>query len=994
MSHRRALAPILVGRTSQLRELEDHFHASEQGSGRLVVVAGEAGVGKTRLVAEFVERLRQEDRAEILEGHCYDEDPAVPFGPVIEALRGWMRRKGQGVIADPAGPWLGDLARLLPELGQSSPPAGEAEAAAQKRRVFEGLYQVLRPGPTQAPRLLLLEDLHWSDQTSQELLRSLVRSIDDDRVLILATYRRDELHRRHPLTHWLAELGRERLLSEVDLAPLNPEDVAGMVGAILGRAAPPGFVGALYDRTGGNPFFVEEILKSIMESEDMEAVVESAQHGRGLERWQIPLSVRDSVVGRTAGLDETASQVLKYAAVIGRAFDFELLLGLTGLREEQLLASIATLMERQLVSEIRQEGGDRFEFRHALTREAIYEDLLGREKRRMHLEVLQAIEQTRALEGNGRVDQLAYHSLKARELEKAARYAELAGERAAKMCAFREAVAHYEVALELRETGSPREKADLLDRLGQAAHPIGVSSVTIRYWNEARALYEEIGDVPSVAQMDLRLSRISWEAGDPKAAFTYAQSALAGLEAGPPSKDLAYAYSTLSQLHMLSSRPEEGIRWGEKAIALAEELGDERTRVHALNNIGVSLSEVGEIERGLASLEESLERALRLGLAFDTARACNNMAEILLVLGRIERAMEMYRLGVRKGEESGADLSRGFVFGNMGAILTFQGKWTEAEEMLARGMRLGEAGMPVVRLVAQPQMARLHLMRGESETGLGLLEEIRPDVDRGGEYQNLRDVYPLMAACLYRLGRRTEALEILDQIYDVWRKVGPITGGVLMMAEAAALYVAMDVRHKAEALVEGLRQVAGKTSTPWTRAWFTESEGLLTRRDDAAGSARRFSAALEEWNAMGLAPFAARSMMRRAEASLAAGGDREDSQRDLERAGKVFESLGARDDLEDLAAVRSAHGLTRVAAREEGGPLASLTPREREVLALLAGGLTNREIARRLVISAKTAEIHVGNILGKLGLKSRAQAAALAARHGLADAAGPQAGKT
>ena len=913
---------------------------------------------------------------------------------MIEALRGWMRRNGAAVITDPAGPWLGDLARLLPELGESSPAAGVAEAAAQKRRVFEGLYHVLRPGPATVPRLLLLEDLHWSDQTSQELLRSLVRAIEEDRVLILGTYRRDELHRRHPLTHWLAELGRERLLSEVDLAPLGPEEVARMVDGILGRAAPPGFVGAVYDRTGGNPFFIEEILKSLMESEDMQAAVESAQHGRGLERWQIPLSVRDSVVGRTTGLDDTASQVLKYAAVIGRAFDFELLLGLTGLREEQLLSAITALVERQLVAEVRQEGEDRYVFRHALTREAIYEDLLGREKRRMHLEVLGAIERSRAHEGNGRVDQLAYHSLKARELEKAAHYAELAGERAATMCAFREAVAHYEVALELREADTARVKADLLDRLGQAAHPIGVSSVTIRYWKEARALYEEIGDVPKVAEMDLRLSRVSWEAGDPDGAFTYAQSALAGLEAGPPSKDLAYAYSTLSQLHMLSSRPQEGIWWGEKAIALAEELGDERTKAHALNNIGVSLSELGQVERGLVCLEQSLEIALRLGLSFDTARACNNMAELLLVLGRIERALEMYRLGLRKGEESGVDLARGFTLGNMGAILTFQGKWAEAEEALARGIRLGEAGMPVVRLVSQPLMARLRLMRGEFEAALGLLEEIRPDVDRAGEYQNMRDVYPVLAECLYRLGRTADALEALDRIHEVWLKVGPISGGVLMMAESAALYLAMQVRDKAQALVEGLRRVASKTSTPWTFAWLTESEGLLIRRDDPAGAAQKFRAALQEWNAMGLVPFAARCTMRRAEADLAAGGDWEDAQEELEKAEKVFQRLGARPDLEDLAAVRSRYGPARGEARAEGGPLASLTPREREVLALLARGLTNREIARRLVISAKTAEIHVGNILGKLGLRSRAQAAALAVEHGLADAAGPDASKS
>ncbi|MGH2627462.1 MAG: ATP-binding protein [Anaerolineales bacterium] len=990
MSLRRALAPTLVGRSSQLRELEEHFRAAGGGSGRLVVISGEAGVGKTRLLAEFLQGVFRDGRAEILEGLCYDEDPAVPYGPVIEALRGWMRRRGSDVVAGPAGSWTGDLARLLPELGQAPPPLSESEAPAQKRRVFEGIYQVLRPGAAQPTRVLVLEDLHWSDQTSQELLRHLARAIEADRILIIGTYRKDELHRRHPLTHWLADLNRELLLAEVDLGPLIRDEVAQIIDAILGRAAPPGLVGAVYDRTAGNPFFVEEILKSLMESGEMEEVILAAQQGRGLDRLQIPLSVRDSVVGRTAGLSDTTTQVLKFAAVIGRAFDFELLLGLTGLTEEVLLKAIADLVERQLVAEVKQEGEDRFEFRHALTREAIYEDLLGREKRRMHLEVLQAIEQTRAFEGNGRVDQLAYHSLKARELEKAAHYAELAGERAAQMCAFREAIAHYEVALELREGAGPREKADLLDRLGQAAHPVGVSSVTFRYWKEARALYEEIGDVPKMAEMDLRLSRISWEAGDPGGAFAHAQSALAGLEAGPPSKNLAYAYSTLSQLHMLSSRPQESIRWGEKAIALAEQLGDDRTKAHSLNNIGVSLGELGQVERGLACLEESLEIALRLGLAFDTARACNNMGELLLVLGRIEPTLEMYRLGVRKGEESGADLSRGFVLGNMGAILIFQGKWAEAEEALARGIRLGEAGMPVVLLVAQPQMARLHLMRGDFGTALGLLEEIRPDVDRGGEYQNLRDVYPMLAACLFRSGRRAEALQTLDRIYEMWRQVGPIVGAMLMMAESAALYAALEVWDKAEALVEGMRSVVARTATPWTRAWLAESEGLLALRADPEAAAAKFGAALEDWNTMGLVPFAARSTMHRGEAILAAGGgDRDRAGADLAQAARTFESLGAKADLADLAEIRARYRLERKPGKPEAGPLASLTPREREVLALLAGGLTNREIAERLVISAKTAEIHVGNILGKLGLKSRAQAAALALEHGLADAAPP-----
>lgn len=965
--------------------------AAEKGSGRLVAISGEAGVGKTRLLAEFLERASKGGRVEVLEGHCYDEDPAVPYGPVIEALRGWIRRGGIARIADAAGVWTGDLARLLPELGGTQPVVAESEAAAQKHRVFEAMYRVLRPGASQAPRLLIVEDLHWSDQTSQELLRSLARAIENDRVLILGTYRSDELHRRHPLTHWLAQLTRERLMSEVALAPLTREEVTRMLDGILGRAAPHGLAATLFDRTGGNPFFVEEILKSLIESGDMKALIQSAPQGRSLDHLHIPLTVRDSVVGRTAGLDETTAQVLKYAAVIGRVFDFELLLALTGLKEEQLLKAIGDLVERQLVAEVRHGGEDRYEFRHALTREAIYEDLLGREQRRIHLEVLNAIERAGSGNGDGRVDQLAYHSLKARELDKAATYAALAGERAEKIYAYREAVAHYEVALELKEGGSLREKAELLDRLGQVSHPLGNSELTLRYWKEARALYEELGDRRRVAITDVQLSRIFWERGLTADAFSHAQAALQGLEEGPPSKELAFAYSTLSQLHMLASHPNEAIRWGEKAIALGEEVGDERAKVHSLNNIGVALMDTGDVERGLTCLEESLAMARRLKLSFDATRACNNMGEQLLRIGDIRRAKEVYEEGLKTAEEGGWDLSRGFILGNLGAILTLLGQWEQAAEVLDRAIRAGEAGFPVALLVAKPQMAKLLLFRGDTLGAIALLEDVRPAVERSDEFQQLRDLYPVMAMAYLESGRREEARQVVDRFLILWRQIGSLHSSIIAMGEIGEAVLGLGGLEMTREVVAGLAKVDGLFSTLWSRTWRAETEGLLAQAEGGHVLAvERYELAVEGWSRMGMVLHEARSRARLADSLMAASGDRPRAERELGRAEERMAALGAAPDLVRLEIIRDRWKLTVAKAEEVTDPFVSLTPREHEVLTLLARGMTNREIARELVISAKTAEIHVGNILGKLDLKSRAQAAALAMGQGLADTAGSQ----
>ncbi|HET9224019.1 MAG TPA: AAA family ATPase, partial [Roseiflexaceae bacterium] len=450
MTGNRALAPSMIGRRDQLGELESYLQASRGGVGQVIFLGGEAGVGKTRLLREFAAKARASGGAEILEGRCYDEDPAMPYGPFVDAIRAAVRESGPDIVAQAYDPWTEDRARLLPELEAVAPatPASD-DPQIHKRRLFEAIYSVIRPHDLQTCRVVVLEDFHWSDQTSQELILYLARTIARDRLLLIVSYRTDELHRRHPLTHVIAQLTRDRLYQEIHLAPLVPDELASMLETTLDRQLPRPFVDVLYDRTGGNPFFTEELLKSLIEHAQLDTLIGAAQHGRAIDHLAIPISIKDSILERAADLDPTTAEVLTYAAVIGRRFDFDLLLRLTGLGETQLLRAVDLLVERQLVVEEAGGPDDRYTFRHALTREAIYGDLLGRERRMRHREVLSALEELYAGRYDEVIDQLAYHSLHGRELERAVRYARMAGDRAARMYAYREAVAHYESALDL-----------------------------------------------------------------------------------------------------------------------------------------------------------------------------------------------------------------------------------------------------------------------------------------------------------------------------------------------------------------------------------------------------------------------------------------------------------------------------------------------------------------------------------------------------------------
>jgi DNA-binding CsgD family transcriptional regulator len=977
----------MIGRQAQLHELDEHLQQARTGVSRLVLIVGEAGAGKTRLLRSFLQRALDTGKAELLLGYCVEEQPAPAFGPFVDAIRTFARLHSANPLVSAAGLLAGDLLPLLPELGL---PVAAADALGdpqtRKHRLFEALYRVLRPRTGGPCRIVVLEDLHWADQTSLELLRYLARVGHTDALLLLGTYRADEVDPGHPLHHTLAQLTRDRLLHEVRVPPLTREEVAQMLEATLGRSVPDPFLAALADRTSGNPFFVEEVLGSLLEEGRLEMALQAARLGRDVVHLSIPRSIKESIHSRTVDLDEAATEVLRFAAVIGRRFDLQILPRLTGSEEAALIRAVTRLVARQIVVEEREGQEDHYSFRHALSREAIYQDLIGLDRRSRHHAVLGVLEGSCSPQEGRPLDQLAYHSLHARDLAKAVLYARLAGDRSAGIYAFREAMGYYQTALELQQPVEPRERAELLMKQADAAFSLGEVEIYERCWREAQGLYAQIGNRRMVGEISTRLGHTAKDRGDRVAALAHFRTAIAVLEAEPPGPELAMAYSSYGNFCRVCDSPDEGIEWGEKSLRLADALNDPQARADALVTIGVAVRNRGELRRAVEYIERSLEVAREANWVKGILAAYLHLGFALVMAGAFRRAAAVYEEGMslarRLGWESrmGGDCSYG------GMALTELGRWEEAYEAIDRAVRASQMGHPYARFDAVPHQAELLRRQGRLDEARRLLEEMLPDYEARDE---LPRVCPQLALVQLASGDHAGALRAADRAGALWRGQGSPAWGFGLLGWGIEVYCGAGRSDQASAILPEFVAFAERTDSAVAHAALADGQGLVAaseNRHQAAAVAFQQAAAI--WQKLEASYREARSRRLRAESLLRASDplQREAAGADLAAAQAICASLGASLELELIAAIMQRHGLaTRTRQVGEGSP-STLTRREREVVTLIARGYSNRAIAQELVISERTAEHHVAAILAKLGLASRAQVAAHAVERGLSGA--------
>jgi DNA-binding SARP family transcriptional activator len=689
---RRERSPF-VGREDSLGWLRAQWSEARSGSGRLGAIAGDPGIGKTRLASELA-RAAHEEGAAVLLGRCHEE-LLVSYQPFVEAFARYVAAVSPEVLRGQVATSGDELARLVPELHRRlpdlAPPAG-VDSEDERFRLFEAAGSLLANASRSWPVLLVLEDLHWADKPTALLLTHIVRSIQAERVLIIGTYRETELG--EPLASLLADLHRERAVERLRLGALNRGEVATMISGWLGRAPPTHFAHALHRETEGNPFFIEEVLRHLIEAD----AVDGTEWGRlaSFTELGIPDGVREAIERRLATLSPATRRVVTMAAAIGRSFSIEVLDGLAELSGERLLEALEEAAERRIVEE---EGGalGRYTFAHALIRETLYASLSGPRRVRLHRRIGAILEREHAGDTEPPLGELAYHFVAAAEpgaAAKAVDYSARAARRALASLAYEEAVAHFERALEALElSNSPDDatRCELLLGLGEAR---GKASEFVRSraaFQAAAELARTAGLADHLARAALGLGRGWIEQGTADAAIIRVlQEALAAR----PEPRTALRARLLGRLAMelhFANEPERCRAVAREAVALARGLGDPSTLAFALNAHHWAQRGQDEVGELLAIADEIIRHAdasaeLELALQGHSWRLVD-----LLELGQADEIDDEIAVCVQLADRLDQPFYRSWVAGLHPMRALMQGRFDDAERLAREALAAAES---------------------------------------------------------------------------------------------------------------------------------------------------------------------------------------------------------------------------------------------------------------------------------------------------------------
>ena len=981
----RLLSPVFVGREPELATLREQLAEAAAGRPGVVVVGGDAGVGKTRLVEEFVRSAH--DEADVLVGGCLDlGDNGLAFTPFVAALRDLVRQRGQAAVAELIGPGRLELAALVPELAPAgSEPMPAAGPSSDLLRLYEAATDLLERASRDRPLVLVLEDLHWADRSSRDLLGFLARTLRDSRVLVVATFRADDLHRTHPLRPFLAELDRVRGVSRLTLDRLDRDDVAAQMAALLGRPPSDDELDRVYERSEGNPLFVEELACCFPES-------------------GLPDSLRDLLMIRTERLDRTARQVLQVVAVIGARADYPLIAAVAEQPEPALADALRAGVEANVL--VADTEADAFTFRHSLLRDAIHDDLLPGEHARLHARVARTVTESPALVRPDRLPaEVAHHWDAAHDQPKALAAAYVAAEQAERVHAYAEQLHLLERMLGLWSVVPDAEAVagvDLVTVLRDAVRAAARAGVADRVEPLSDQLVAEAekGDDP-LRLADALMQRGKWCGGKVSASGDL-ERALELLPVEPPSRMRAEALDSLAMSHLLLGHGEVGEQLARESLAAARAAGSTRVEISAMSTLSTVLVSTDEVEQGLEFARQALDLATREGNDLLLARVLTNMSHALCGLGRYEEAADAARRGLAVTEKLALTRTFGqLLAGNLADPLVLLGRLDEASTVVEHALGLGWATPNGTAYLIQLS-GRIALLRGDLDAASALVRQ--GDEIRERNRLLLQDSLPQLQLGAWLANEKgdadaafAQAVEPLtpplptDHTRYLWPLVVEAARAVADKADrardlhddtqlAAALAAAQRVRADADQL-----PVPGASGAAWRTHVLAELD-RAHRTDDLSTWEQVAAAYAKVDDILQVAGVT----IRIAELAVTAG-DRSAAATLLADATEVSAASGAAL-LVDRA--RSLARRARIAlpddpvgdAEAPDDPVArlGLTEREHDVLVLVAEGLTNRQIGERLYMSPKTASVHVSAILAKLQVSGRGEAAAVAHRLGIA----------
>ena len=1035
----------LVGRDHELEELREALQQATAGQPQFVVLAGEAGVGKTKLCRAFLE-ASQAQQALVLVGQAIPQDRTLPFGPFLDAFRRYFTASsGTLTTSDPpVVTTLAPLLRLLPEVAPLLPagpstPRGPSTPVQQQQALFHSVLAGLQAlaHAHRGPLLLVLEDLHWADETSLELLAFLAQrlavnaspatSIHADKataLMMLGTYRAEALPEAPALSRLLQQLYAQRQVQEMRLSPLSFSAHWRCVNSILGQSVSEEFTGFLFAWDEGNPFLTEELLGAMAASGQLQWYAQDRLIPVRVKP-NLPSSLTAAILERFEQFPATDQEVLAYAAVIGRTFDFPLLAALCGMDERELVEVLRRAMRVQLISEVSHiqpsnqahNEPERYQFRHTLTREAIYDHLLAQERRLRHRAVAETLEKlemetspagaaSSATRRDNLAQLLAEHYWLAGLPDKARPYVVREAERANQVFAFREERYYLNLAQASLPQDSP-ERLQLLERLGMLSQGIFNFAEALYWLRLARAGYQRIGQPYLALQVLANMHLPSWFLASTSlpAMLTELETAVEAIFADPQHANrgagILVVSSRIASYRTYECQFHRAMYWIERSMALYESLSDPRKvpamQLSFLSRGWIKANQHATVaEEGIAEIRNVLKAAIQYNLPDVILFSYGWLAWILIYWGRDDEAEEVLAEAIDFESRSGVP-HPSFV---VGWQRFFSGeRWQQGIELLLAEMsRMEGANIPALAAIQGLALAHLLLARSELDEAERYIQSIQPTVELLDQYIYLTQLWWGLAKLCVARRKLPQSQEWYERILQRWKTTEDALFISPMLLDGILLYAEMSDLARAQQWLAELETVVQQTGNPVAAAALLEAQGVLKATGGALEEAiLALRQAVEAWGNIKWRYQQALASQRLAEALLlwtrecctsrvAVQTARAEAGILLDKALAVYERLRIPTGIEAVQALRSSTRLEAQQKRrhtlETRQPEQGLTQREMQVLIQLAAGKTNREIAAALSLSVGTVELHVSHILTKLGCETRTQAAAYAIAKG------------
>jgi len=909
----------LVDRLEEMKVLKEAVDRTVHGEGGVVFLHGEAGIGKTRLLRELG-AYAQSRGVQVLRGRCpglFRMDGVPPYVIWKEVIKDYLETCIPEQLYRVIGYYPAEVAKLVPELSQklrTMPPSFPISPEQEQNRLFEAVSQFMTNLSREAPLLVVLDDLQWTDPSSLLLLHYLARGIQKTPMLLLGAYRGTDVDAKHPLTPILAELDRERIPQAVSLKRMSLNDASDIIRHNLEREdVPQEFCKLVYEKTRGNPFFVEEVIKSLKE-EDVVYREENKWKIKEVSKIEFPETVKSVVAARISRLDKECQKVLTMASFIGNDFGFDALREVMGFEESKLVELLDTIFETGLIKERATHGERACSFADILVRDVVYEGVSPLKRTKLHGVVGSALEKVYAGSIDEHFGELAYHFLEGGDRNKALGYFLKAGEKAQKVYANREAASYYESALRLLEEKEDelREKGMVLERLGDIKRLVGEHDSCMKYWNEALPVWKQLNEKENVARLHRKMASVLWRSmGDPEKAKTHHAEALRILEKEPESVELASLFNDIARLYGRTDDVTKARSWAEKALAIAEKLnadeviadccltlpailefsgsdwrkavefseralsialdkGYMETGVNAYLSLGASVP-AGEEEKSFELLEKGFDLAKKVGVVRLISWFGSNLAWRYAFMGDMNRAIPLAEECVNLDRKTGNVTNLSFSLNELGGCLHILGEWDKSERCHLEALDLAQKAKDTQQIFnSYVQLGWLYFERGEYVKSREQFEKAIEVCEKAGaKYYQTRWVSTLGGVQVYiELGETAKAQNMLDDM----------------------LKFALETNDKEIiAYSDALRAMLFRAQKKWSESIELFEKSL---QEFEALNARR-------WNVyffakMVLFEYARTHLERNAR------GDKERAHSLLSQALEVFQKMGAKKDIEKI----------------------------------------------------------------------------------------------